>query len=142
MRKVRQYDWWLPECNEAALFALPEDDRLDQDGAPQPHVQQQPSKRKQNRINKLAAALDEYDAALEALMVELGRHEAHDLLDKAWEPIEEIVDRMNAIEPTTVAGLQAKAKLLLEWYWHNGGDDEDPMTVEIIKGLAGARLAA
>ena len=60
------------------------------------------------------ASKADLDAALEALMVELGRHEAHDLLDKAWEPIEEIVDRMNAIEPTTVAGLQAKAKLLLD----------------------------
>ncbi len=50
---------------------------------------------------------------------------------------------MKAIEPTTIAGLQAKAKMLLYWYWDDGDDnDEDPIAIEIIKGLVSAQLAA
>jgi hypothetical protein len=73
----------------------------------------------------------------------LGCHEADDFLEKLWDPISEIVERMRAIEPATMAGLQAKAQMLLYWYW-DGSDleDEDPIAVEIIKGLATAQFAA
>jgi hypothetical protein len=148
LRGVRQYDWSLLERNEAEFFALPEADQLRHLGAPKPHVQhlfsKTPSARKQNRINKLIAALDEYTAACDALKVELGMAEADDVLEKLWDPIGEIVEHMKAIEPTTVQGLQAKAKMLLLWYWQDDDDtdDQDPIAVEIVKALAGVQLAA
>lgn len=146
LRGVCQYDWCLPEHNQAAFDALPEDDQLRHLGAPKPHVQhlfsKKPSKRKQNRINKLIAALDEYDAACEALKLELGIPDAEDLVEELWEPITDIVERMNAIEPTTLAGFQAKAKLLFHYYWDEDESRDFKTVVELVKGLVVAPLAA
>jgi hypothetical protein len=147
LRDVPQYVWTLPERNQSAFDALPEGDQLLEYGAPKPHVQhlfsKTPSPHKQKRIDELAACLDEHTAACDALKLELGCHEAADLLEKLVGPIWDIVERMDEIEPTTVAGLQAKAKMLLCWHW-DGVDTsaEDPVAVEIIKGLANLRLAA
>lgn len=48
-----------------------------------------------------------------------------------------------SLEPTTMLGFQAKAKMWLHWYRDGDDDlDEDPIAVEIIKGLASAKLAA
>ena len=49
---------------------------------------------------------------------------------------------MREIEPTTLTGLQAKAEMLFEWFWHGSESDEDPMAVEIIRGLASVKLDA
>jgi hypothetical protein len=49
---------------------------------------------------------------------------------------------MDAVELKTIRGLQAKAKMLLHWYWDGGGDEDDPIASEIIKGLATVQLAA
>ena len=52
---------------------------------------------------------------------------------------------MKTTEPTTIPGLQAKAKMLFYWYWA-GDEDESrdgrPITVEIIKALANQQLVA
>jgi hypothetical protein len=147
LRGVRQFDWFLPEHNEAEFFSLPEDDQLRHRGAPKSHVQQlfskEPSTRKQNRINKLIAALDEHTAACDALKAELGIHEVDALVETLWDPIAAAAHRMQEIEPVSILGLQAKAQMLLYWYWEGSDlDDEDPIAVEIIKGLATAQLAA
>jgi hypothetical protein len=147
---VPQYDWSLPEINEAKFFALPEDDQLLHLGAPKPHVQhlfsKVPSATKQDRLNKLIVALAQYTEACDALKVELGCHQADEEFDLLLAPISEIADRMGSIEPTTIAGLQAKAKMLLYFEWDVIGDcdygDDHPLAVEIIKGLVGAKLAA
>jgi hypothetical protein len=99
--------------------------------------------RKQNRINKLIAALDEHTAACDALKAELGCVEADDLLEKLWDTISELVERMRAIEPATMAGASGQGANAAYWYW-DGSDleDEDPIAVEIIKGLVSAQLAA
>jgi hypothetical protein len=115
LRRVPQYDWRLLEQHEAEFSALPEEDRLTDLGAPKPHVQhlfsKKPSKYKQDRINQLAAALDEYTAACDALIAELGIPEADDVTEKLWDEIFEIAHPMKSIEPTTIQGLQAKAKI-------------------------------
>jgi hypothetical protein len=148
-RKVRQYDWSLSVENEPTFFALPEDDQLLQFGAPHPSAQhlfsKTPSARKQNRINKLLLALDEHTAACDALKAELGCDEVSDAVDRLYDPIAELVERMEAIEAATVAGLQAKAKVLLCWNWDDadgGTENEDPVAVKILKGLAALRLVA
>jgi hypothetical protein len=63
---------------------------------------------------------------------------------RLWDPIAEIVEQMKAIEPTTVQGFQAKARMLLFRYWEGGDDrdDEEPIAIEIVKGLASLQLAA
>jgi hypothetical protein len=62
---------------------------------------------------------------------------------RLWDPIAEIVEQMKAIEPTTVQGVQAKARMLLFRYWEGGDrDDEEPIAIEIVKGLASLQLAA
>lgn len=146
LRGVRQYDWSLPEENEAAFFALPEEHQLRNLGVPHERVQhlffKTPSALKQNRLNKLLAALDEHTAACEALKDELGCHEAAARAEQLIGPVWEIAERMEAIEATSLAGLQAKAKVLLYWYWGGETDIEDTQAAEIVKGLVNARLAA
>jgi hypothetical protein len=63
---------------------------------------------KQNRVNKLLAALDEHTASCDALKAEIGCHEADDLVHELYEPIVDMISRMEAIEPQTMAGFQAK----------------------------------
>jgi hypothetical protein len=86
-RGVIQYDWSLKQENEEEFFALPEDDQLKEYDRPKPHVQhlvsKTPSKRKQNRVNKLIAALDEYTAACIALEKQLGLPEAEQFEEAA-----------------------------------------------------------
>ena len=93
----------------------------------------------------MIAALDEYTEACDALKAELGIPEHDDMTDNLWDAIAEIADRMKTIEPTTIPGLQAKAKMLFYWYWA-GDEDESrdgrPITVEIIKALANQQLVA
>jgi hypothetical protein len=88
---------------EAEFFALPEDDQLSEYGRPGPAAQHLFSKTscewKQNRINKLLAALDEHTASCDALKAEIGCHEADDLVHELYEPIVDIISRMEAIEP-------------------------------------------
>lgn len=77
----------------------------------------------------MEAALDEHTAACDALKAELGGDEVGDVF-------EELGGHLGM-----VAGLQAKAKMLLCWYWYGSDtDEEDPVAVEIIKGLASAQL--
>jgi hypothetical protein len=99
-----------------------------------------------NRVNKLVAALDEYTAACDAVVKQLGLPEAEHLGEELYVPILEIVDRMEAIEPRTIQGFQAKATMLLKWYWADKDGDQlaggDGVAFDIVKGLANAQLAA
>lgn len=96
------------------FFALPEDDQLSEYGRPGPAAQHPFSKTscewKQNRVNMLLAALDEHTASCDALAAEIGCHEADDLVHELYEPIVDMISRMEAIEPQTIAGCQAKTK--------------------------------
>jgi hypothetical protein len=149
-RGVAQYDWSLKEENEEAFWALPEDDQLKEYDRPKPHVQhlfsKTPSKRKQNRVNKLIAALDEYTAAVLALEKQLGVPEAEQFEEELYVPILEIVDRMEAIEPQALQGFQAKAMLLLKWYWADRPRAKlawvEGKAFDLVCGLATAKLAA
>jgi len=59
----------------------------------------------------IPAGFEPATQACDAINAELGYHEADDLHEKLYEPISEIVERMKAIEPKTILGLQAKAKM-------------------------------
>ena len=150
LRSEVQYDWSLKEENEEEFFALPEDDQLREYDRPKAHVQQlfskAPSEWKQNRINKLTAAVGEYRAACDSLEKQLGRPEAEQFEEALYVPILEIVDRMEAIEPVTIEGFQAKAMLLLKWYWANRPRAKlewvEGQAFDLIEGLATAQLAA
>jgi hypothetical protein len=74
--------------------------------------------RKQNRINKLIAALDEHTAACDALKAELGCVEADDLLEKLWDTISELVERMRPSNQQPWLGFRPRRKcclLVLGW---------------------------
>jgi hypothetical protein len=105
-----------------------------------------PSEWKQNRVNKLIAALDEYTAAGDALVEQLGLPEAEQFEESSYEPILEIVDRMEAIEPLTIQGFQAKAMLLLKWHWADRPRAKlewaEGKAFDLVCGLATAKLAA
>ena len=51
----------------------------------------------------------------------------------------DMISRMEAIEPQTMAGFQAKTKMLLGWYWEHKQADEDDrgiiIALEIVRGL-------
>jgi len=149
-RGVVQYHWILKQENEEEFFALPEDDQLKEYDRPKAHVQhlfsKTPSEWKQNRVNKLIAALDEYRAACDSLEKQLGLPEAEQFEEELYAPILEIVDRMEAIEPVTIEGFQAKAMLLLKWYWANRPRAKlewvEGKAFDLVCGLATAKLAA
>jgi hypothetical protein len=140
----------LKQENEEEFFALPEADQLKEYDRPKPHVQHLfskiPSKWKQDRVNKLIVALDEYTAARCALEKQLGFPEAEEFEEELYEPISEIVERMEAIEPLTTHGFQAKAELLFKWYWGDRPREAlgwiERKAFDLIEGLASAELAA
>ena len=149
-RGVIQYEWSLKQENEEEFFALPEDDHLREYDRPKAHVQhlfsKKPSEWKQNRVNKLNAAADEYRAAGVSLEKQLGLPEAEQFEEDLYAPILEIVDRMEAIEPLTIAGFQAKAMLLLKWHWADRPRAQlgwvEGKAFALVCGLATAKLAA
>jgi hypothetical protein len=56
------------------------------------------------------AALNEYQDRCGALTAEMGLQEADDLAEKSHDQIMGILERIEAIKPETLRGLQAKAK--------------------------------
>jgi hypothetical protein len=141
-RGVVQHDWTLKEENAPEFDALPEEEQLSHLGQPSPNAQhlfsKKPSKWKQNRVNKLLAALDEYQDRCGALTAEMGLQEADDLAEESHDQIMGILERIEGIKPETLRGLQVKAKMLLNWYWEDHEvDDHDPgqaTALEIING--------
>ena len=77
---------------------------------------------------------------------ELGCHEVDDLAERSHDQVRGILDRIEAIKPTSLSGMQAKAAVLLNWYWEDQEADEDDrgsaIALELIKGLVSAPLAA
>jgi hypothetical protein len=139
-----------PKTGKRGRILCAADDQLKEYDGPKPHVQhlfsKTPSKRKQNRVNKLIAALDEYTAACIALEKQLGLPEAEQFEEALYAPILEIVDRMEAIEPQAIQGFQAKAMLLLKWYWADRPRAKlewvEGKAFDLVCGLATAQLAA
>jgi len=148
LRGVVQHDWTLKEENRAEFDALPEEEQLSHLGQPHPNAQRlfskKPSKWKQNRVNKLLAALDEYRDRCDALKAEMGLQEADDLAEAWHDQIMGILDRIEAIKPQTLKCFQAKTKMLLNWYWEDQDEDDDGQKIarEILNGLVAADLAA
>ncbi|WP_441256052.1 hypothetical protein [Tardiphaga sp. 285_C5_N1_2] len=147
-RGKKQYDWHLKDEHEEEFFALPKDQHLLEYGEPKLSVQhmfsKKFSKRKQNRMNKLIAALDQHHTECDALYEEIGCKEADRALEELADPIYDIVDEIDEIEPVTVAGIQAKATILLKWYWRDRDIDDltfqDGLAHQLISKLASSPI--
>jgi hypothetical protein len=147
MRDMQMYDWSLKPEQEAVFDALDDNDRLFLFAAPQEHVQhhfsKKPSRIKQRRLDELVKALDEHNAECSALKKEIGLHEADREYEALYIPLDAIADEATDIAPVTLAGFQAKARVLLEWYWADDDlNDHDPVAVDLVKGLAELNLAS
>lgn len=138
LRGAMQYFWYLKEECQKEFDALPEEDQHKELGAPKPHIQhlfsKKPDKVTQKRVNELVAALDAEEAAKAEIIRDLGIEELDACESALFEQLTEIVDRMTAIPPRTVCGLQAKAKLFTEWYWPHA-DDQDKLEADRILAL-------
>ncbi len=144
LRGVTQYFWHLKEGCQKEFDALPEDDQHKELGAPKPHVQHLFSRKRdkfgQNRLNDLVAALDAYSAEKDRLSLELGIAERDAREEALFEQLTDIVDRMTAMPPRTVRGLQAKAMLFTDWYWPHADEQPDLdadrlLALEIVKNV-------
>jgi hypothetical protein len=150
LRRGDRQGTWHFIGSEEDQEKLSDDDFPYVDGKPQPHVihlfKKVPSKRLQNRMNKIAAAMDAWNTAYQALEVEIGLKEAQENSSELFDPICEIVERIAQLRAQTLIGAQAKAVVLR--HWHRWGkdpedlDDQERLIAEIVDGLLSAKLAA
>jgi len=102
-----------------------------------------PDERLQRRADELVAALDERNAACAAVRARYGMDEIHERWDAVSDRLGALVERIEAIQPKTLQGLQAKSKVILNWHWENlDPDDVESQVLEVLRGLASTDLAA
>lgn len=148
-RRVQQGTWHF-RGTDADRARLTDDDFLLVENDPKPHVrhlfEKIPNKRLQNRFNKILAAWDAYTSACEALRTKLGLREVEDYSCELYNPIADMVERIELLEARTLAGVRAKALILLHWHWAGRDtedlDDLERLTADIVEGLIAAKITA
>jgi hypothetical protein len=144
MRDVPQLSWEYigPEDAETADIwdaglARPKDGFL--------HLfKSEPDELKQRRLDEALRAADEHRAVCDALKIKTGFREAEDHLNDVYFnqiiPIQKVI--IDA-DPSTPGATQAKAALLVEWFFEDRSDDQelndyDKLVCDVVCGVAAA----
>lgn len=134
-RRVRQMNWEFIGTDEQAAAITGDESQFDGTN-PRSHIAHlyrgTPNKRGQTRLNKLIAALDQRKDTEEALRRRLGLVDAIQAADKVSEPLFEMLDRIEVIQPTSIDGVRAKAKVLVKWHWRDDSREQAQASEDIL----------
>ena len=139
---VSHYEFIGAEADEIAIRDSDFDDTK-RPYAPKPHIAHlyEPKVREADleRWNEIVAAYDEHDAACMALQARLNLDELCDQCDEASGKTYNLYREATEIQTSSLAGLQAKAAILIAHGWRGGIDQDelevDDMVRSIVAGL-------
>lgn len=103
-----------------------------------------PDEKRQQRLHEAVAALDAYTAQVDAIKDQIGFHDVEDRLNDIY--FKQVVPLQDAVIKTpahTPAGVRAKARMAIEWFFEEKSDaeyaemtDYDRLITDIVNGVA------